>query len=103
VIADVARQVAKAQTGSEWQIIVTDQHGDIVHTGTTRRRPTVSQKRRILANYPTCVFRDAVCRLPNATSTTPHPGLTAEKPVSKTMHPSADTTMSAVTRRDGST
>jgi len=62
VIADVARQVAKAQTDSEWQIIVTDQPGDIVHTGTTRRRPTVSQKRRILANYPTCVFPG--CRMP---------------------------------------
>ena len=62
VIADVARQVAKAQTDSEWRITATDQSGRVVITGITRRRPTVSQKRRILADYPTCVFPG--CRMP---------------------------------------
>lgn len=64
VIADVARQVAKTQSDSEWLTTFTDQHGNIVHTGTTRRRPTTGQKRQIHAQYPTCVFLG--CRMPAA-------------------------------------
>ena len=56
VIADIARQVAESQTDSEWRTTVTDNNGQVIHIGITRRRPTTSQKRDIHARYPTCVF-----------------------------------------------
>ena len=63
VIADIARQVVEEQEGSEWRTTVTDpETGQIIHTGTTRRRPTASQQREVEARYPTCVFPG--CRMP---------------------------------------
>jgi hypothetical protein len=64
VLADVARQVADNQHQTQWIFTVTDPAtGDIVHTGTTRRRPTTPQRRRIEARYPTCVWPG--CRMPS--------------------------------------
>jgi hypothetical protein len=65
VIADVARQVADAQMRSQWRVTVTDEStNDIVHVGTTRRRPTAGQRREVEARYKTCVFPG--CRMPAA-------------------------------------
>jgi hypothetical protein len=62
VIADVARQVVAEQADAEWRFTVTDpETGQPVHSGTTRRRPTAAQRRRIEAQYPTCVFY--TCRM----------------------------------------
>jgi hypothetical protein len=64
VVADVARQIAEHQHDTPWTYIVTDPAtGDIAYTGTTRRRPTRPQHRRITAQYPTCVFPG--CRMPS--------------------------------------
>ena len=63
VIADVARQVADQQPDAEWRYTVTDtETGEPIHTGTTRRRPTASQRRHIETRSPTCVFPG--CRMP---------------------------------------
>ncbi|HEX6221888.1 MAG TPA: HNH endonuclease signature motif containing protein, partial [Acidimicrobiia bacterium] len=54
VIADIARQIALQQVDGEWTWTVT--HTDqVLATGTTRYRPRAVQKRRVLAEYPTCV------------------------------------------------
>jgi hypothetical protein len=64
VVADVARQVADEQHRTQWTYTVTDPAtGDIVCTGTTQRRPTRPQQRRIEAAYPTCVWPG--CRMPS--------------------------------------
>jgi Domain of unknown function (DUF222) len=63
VIADIARQVAKRQKSSQWNWILTHpESGMVLDTGTTRRRPTAAQQRRIRALNPTCVFPG--CRMP---------------------------------------
>jgi hypothetical protein len=64
VIADIARQVAAASHGSQWQFVVTDPEGRPVHAGITRRRPTNPDRRLVEAMYPTCVFPG--CRIPSA-------------------------------------
>jgi hypothetical protein len=63
VISDIARQVTEEQVGSEWRYTVTDEHGNPVAVGTTRRRPTISQKRLAQILNPTCVFPG--CRMPS--------------------------------------
>jgi hypothetical protein len=62
VIADIARQVAHEQRDTQWRTRVVDDNGQIIHTGTTRRRPDARLKREILASYPTCAFPG--CRMP---------------------------------------
>jgi hypothetical protein len=63
VIADIARQVAKDQAQSKWQVTVTDsEDGTPVWQGTTRRRPTAAQKRLIESQNRTCIFPG--CRMP---------------------------------------
>lgn len=64
VIADIARQVVHEQPDAEWRYTVSDQNGRIVSNGTTRRRPTTHQERRIEATSPTCVFPG--CRMPTS-------------------------------------
>ncbi len=49
VIADIARQVTHAQQNSEWRMTVTNESGEIIHVGTTSRRPTLAMKRLIQA------------------------------------------------------
>ena len=63
VVADIARQVAQDQTDAQWRYTVTDtQTGQPIHTGTTRRRPTASQRRSVEARDTHCVFPG--CRTP---------------------------------------
>lgn len=63
VIADVARKVVTEQDDAEWRFNVTDPaNGQVMHSGTTRRRPTAAQKRRVESRYPTCAFPG--CRMP---------------------------------------
>jgi Domain of unknown function (DUF222)/HNH endonuclease len=62
VIADIARQVALDQPNAEFRFAVTNDDDQIVHVGTTKRRPTSSMKRLVQAQHPTCVFRG--CRMP---------------------------------------
>jgi hypothetical protein len=63
VIADIAREVADQQPDAEWRYTVTDaESGEPLHTGITRRRPTVTQRRRVESRSPTCVFPG--CRMP---------------------------------------
>ncbi len=63
VIADIARQVARAQTQGEWRFSITHpETGLSIQTGTTRRRPSASQRREVEARDRTCVFPG--CRMP---------------------------------------
>lgn len=62
VISDIARQVAEQQPDSEWRYTVTDDQGQVVNNGTTRRRPNAAQTRQVEARNPTCVFPG--CRMP---------------------------------------
>ena len=64
VIADIARQVTEEQSDSEWRYTVTNDEGQVIHNGTTRRRPTADQNRQVEAENPTCVFPG--CRNPAA-------------------------------------
>lgn len=61
VVADIARQVAESQVGSEHRVTVLD-HGEPMWTGTTRRRPTAAQRRQVEARNRVCVFPG--CRRP---------------------------------------
>jgi len=63
VIADIARQTASQ--ASKWEYQVHDPvTGDVIASGTTRRRPTSQLARSIRAIHPTCVFPG--CRMPSA-------------------------------------
>ena len=63
VIADIARQVTQAQTNGQWQYVVTDPATGLpIHNGTTRRRPTTSQRRSVTTRDRRCVFPG--CRMP---------------------------------------
>jgi hypothetical protein len=55
IIADVVRQVADQQRDATWVFEVTDNQCGEVYVGTTSRRPTVEQQRKIVARYRTCV------------------------------------------------
>jgi hypothetical protein len=71
VIADIARQTVTKQDDAEWRVTVTDPvNGQVVHSGTTRRRPTAAQRRRIEARYLACVFPG--CRMPARDSDIDH-------------------------------
>ena len=64
VIADIARQVTAEQDKAEWRYTVTDPDtAQVVHTGTTTRRPTTTLKRLVQASYRHCVFPG--CRMPS--------------------------------------
>jgi hypothetical protein len=63
VIADIARQIARTQLDADWRYTIVDDTGQPIHVGTTSRRPTATQKRRIRARYRTCVFPG--CRMPS--------------------------------------
>ncbi len=71
VIADIARQVAVANQGGQWRFTVTDpDNGQVVGNGTTRRRPTTTERRYLLARQPVCVFPG--CRMPARDSDLDH-------------------------------
>lgn len=63
VIADIARKTVEAQREARWEFAVVGRHGNLVHSGTTRRRPTVTQRRRIRARNGCCVSPG--CRMPS--------------------------------------
>jgi hypothetical protein len=56
VAADIARQVAEQQVETQWTYSVTDDSGELLTVGTTRRRPTTRQRRWVQARDRTCVF-----------------------------------------------
>jgi hypothetical protein len=70
ILADIARQVAAAQTRATWQVTVTGHDGEVVWTGTTRRRPDTALRRHVEATRPTCVFPG--CRMPARQSDLDH-------------------------------
>ena len=64
VIADIARQFAQHQVKGRWQWTVYGPNSDQpIATGITRRRPTASQAREVLALNPTCIHPG--CRMPS--------------------------------------
>lgn len=69
VIADVARQVARAQQAGTWEVIVTEDN-KVGLTTTTSRRPTPAMKRRLKARHPRCVFPG--CRMPSERTDVDH-------------------------------
>jgi hypothetical protein len=71
VVADIARQVTQAQTTGEWRYTITHPDtGRPLHHGTTRRRPTASQRRSVETRDRTCVFPG--CRMPATQSDLDH-------------------------------
>ena len=62
VVADVARRIARGQVDADWRYTMVNDTGQPVHVGTTSRRPTPTQRRRIQARHRTCVFPG--CRMP---------------------------------------
>lgn len=57
VVSDLARQIADSLHGSTWEVAVTDPATRLpIWVGTTRRRPTATQRRWVEATNPTCVF-----------------------------------------------
>jgi hypothetical protein len=64
VIADIARDAVEQQVDGRWRYTVTDPGtSQPLATGTTRRRPTASQRRQVAARNRTCVFPG--CRMPS--------------------------------------
>ena len=71
VVADIARQVAEAQRHGRWRYTVTHPDtGRPLHHGTTRRRPTASQRRTVETCHRTCIFPG--CRMPATQSDLDH-------------------------------
>lgn len=70
VIADIARKIADENHDAQWRITRIDDHGESEHVGTTSRRPTASQRRRIQTRHRTCVFPG--CRMPATVSDLDH-------------------------------
>jgi len=57
VVSDLARQVAESLHGCPWEVSVIDPATGLpVWVGTTRRRPTTTQRRWVQARNPACVF-----------------------------------------------
>lgn len=61
VVGEIARQMSDRH-GVSWRTTVTDRSGDVVHTGTLRRRPNAPVRRFVESRDPTCVFPG--CRRP---------------------------------------
>lgn len=70
VIADIARQVAESRQRQQWRWRVTNQTGEIIDHGITRRRPTATQRRHVEIHHPTCVAIG--CRAPATASDMDH-------------------------------
>jgi hypothetical protein len=62
VIADIARQVVAAQHDATWRCSVYDEQGQLIHHGSTRRRPKAEDVAYIRARDRTC--RAPGCRRP---------------------------------------
>jgi len=71
VIADVARRVVDNADDAEWRVTIVDPvTGRPTHTGTTSRRPTAAQRRRVEIRDATCIFPG--CRIPAIRSDIDH-------------------------------
>jgi hypothetical protein len=70
VISDVARRVVDEQVEAEWRYTVRDENGTVIGNGTTRRRPTAAERRKVQAQAPTCVFPG--CRISSTQSDLDH-------------------------------
>jgi hypothetical protein len=68
--ADIARQIADRSQHTTWEYTVTNQEGQVVQVGTTRRRPTKTLSRHLTARHPTCSFPG--CRMPAVDCDTDH-------------------------------
>jgi hypothetical protein len=55
VVADIARQVAAQQADATWRFSITNTLGEVIHHGTTRRRPTAATAAFVRARNRTCV------------------------------------------------
>jgi hypothetical protein len=63
IISDIARQIAVDQPDADWRYTITDTRtGQPITTGTTRRRPTASERRHVETRDKHCVFPG--CRMP---------------------------------------
>ncbi len=93
VVADVARKVVTEQDDAEWRFSVTDpENGQVMHSGTTRRRPTSAQRRRVESRNPTCAFPG--CRMPAADCDIDHRRAWVER------GPAEDANLEPLCRRD---
>lgn len=70
VIADVARKIAADSHDAQWRIATVNANGETIHIGTTSRRPTASQQRRVQTRNRTCVFPG--CRMPSTSCDLDH-------------------------------
>jgi hypothetical protein len=92
VIADVARRVVTDQPDAEWRFTVTDGASGRTITGTTGRRPTAAQRRRIQSRSVTCAFPG--CRMPATRSDLDHDVALADG------GPTTDANLGPLCRRD---
>ncbi len=61
IVADLTRQLALGLPQLEWRYAITDPDtGRLRQVGTTRRRPTVRQRRYVTSRDPTCPFPGCV-------------------------------------------
>lgn len=65
VIADIARQIVAEQTDSTWRFSVYDPLGQLIHHGTTQRRPAARDAAFVKA-------RDRACRAPGCRAPARH-------------------------------
>lgn len=71
VIADIARQVGERHGDAVWEFTVEDSRSGMpIDTGTTRRRPTNSQRRTVRSRSRRCIFPG--CRMPATESDLDH-------------------------------
>jgi hypothetical protein len=55
VVADIARQVTAQQQDATWRFSITNTLGEVIHHGTTRRRPTAATAAFVRARNRTCI------------------------------------------------
>jgi len=71
IIADVARRVVDNADDAQWRVTIVDPvTGRPTHAGTTTRRPTAAQRRRVNIRDATCIFPG--CRMPAIRSDIDH-------------------------------
>jgi hypothetical protein len=82
VVADIARQVAENRQRQQWRYRVTNETGEIIDHGITRRRPTAAQRRYVEVHHTSCV--GIGCRAPATASDMDHTQPWAENGPTKT-------------------
>jgi hypothetical protein len=85
VAADIARQVADQQRESEWRWTIDDPDTGLpLYAGTTRRRPSASQRRLVESRNPVCIHPG--CRVPATQSDIDHTTPWAQEQKTDTMN-----------------